>query len=64
MVEDRWVNLFGAEYGMFLPRHERWTEINTKIIGPEMDLVMRGDKPAAETMTAMAEQVTAELAKT
>jgi hypothetical protein len=27
-----------------------------------MDLVMRGDKPAAEALAAMAEQVTKELA--
>lgn len=58
-AEDRWISLFGADNGMFMPRHERWTEINTKLISPEMDLILRREKPAAEALPALAEQVTA-----
>jgi multiple sugar transport system substrate-binding protein len=59
--EDREVNAFGAEYGVFMPRHERWTEIRNKYIHPDIDLIIRQEQPLAETMAEIAQAVNAEL---
>jgi hypothetical protein len=56
-------NKEALNYIIFAPADLRWPEINSKCVQPEMDLILRNEKPVEPTMKSIAECVNAELAK-
>lgn len=62
-IENIQVNGEASKYAVFNPFHIRWSEISSRIVTPEMDLVLRNQKPVEETMKDIAEKVTAEFKK-
>jgi multiple sugar transport system substrate-binding protein len=57
-VENKDINGQGAEYAIFQPADPAWPEINTKYIAPDVDLMVRGQKPVEETLKGWAERFT------
>lgn len=57
-IENIQVNGVGARYAIFSPFDGRWPEITSRHITPEMDLILRNEKPLAPTMKSISEQVT------
>jgi len=57
-IENIKVNGIGARYAIFAPFDARWPEISSRYITPEMDLILRNQKPVAPTMKSISEEVT------
>lgn len=57
-LENLDVNGEAAKYAVFDPYDARWPEIQTRHIDPEMDLILRNQKPLAPTIKDIALNVT------
>jgi multiple sugar transport system substrate-binding protein len=57
-LENLVVNKIAARYAIFNPFDPRWPEIASRYINPEMDLILRNQKPVAPTMKDIALNVT------
>ena len=58
IIENLVVNKIAARYAIFNPFDPRWPEIASRYINPEMDLILRNQKPVAPTMKDIALNVT------
>lgn len=57
-VENAHIIPDSAQYAHRPPKHLGWEEINSKVIDPEIDLILRGKKPVEATLQEVAKNAT------
>lgn len=57
-VENKALNGTAAEFAIFGPADPAWTEINTTVIEPDLDLMASGEADVTETLTKWATEFT------
>lgn len=57
-IEGQFIIGESNKYGVISPKHPKWAEIEDRIVKPTIDLILRGEKPAAEALREAAVAIT------